>query len=136
MEISSRNVVEGTARSPHRAMYRAMGLEDEDISKSFVGVCHTGNVIQVWQSMQKKALVRETPRIFSTRWYSMQHTSARVWSHHHSAGCTLPGRSKNIFNNCLRYRCHCICSKHSTTRASAWTCSFFNIFKIINAYLS
>jgi len=24
MEISSRNVVEGTARSPHRAMYKAM----------------------------------------------------------------------------------------------------------------
>ncbi|SVB93228.1 uncharacterized protein METZ01_LOCUS246082, partial [marine metagenome] len=24
MEISSRNVVEGTARAPHRAMYKAM----------------------------------------------------------------------------------------------------------------
>ena len=43
MEISSRNVVEGTARSPHRAMYKAMGLTDDDLSKSFVGVCHTGN---------------------------------------------------------------------------------------------
>jgi len=29
MEISSRNVVEGTARSPHRAMYKAMGLNDD-----------------------------------------------------------------------------------------------------------
>ena len=31
MEISSRNVVEGTARSPHRAMYKAMGLKDADL---------------------------------------------------------------------------------------------------------
>ena len=43
MEISSRNVVEGTARSPHRAMYKAMGLNDSDLSKQFIGVCHTGN---------------------------------------------------------------------------------------------
>ncbi|NWK04625.1 dihydroxy-acid dehydratase [Marine Group I thaumarchaeote] len=43
MEISSRNVVEGTARAPHRAMYKAMGLTDDDLAKSFVGVCHTGN---------------------------------------------------------------------------------------------
>ncbi len=43
MEISSRNVVEGTARSPHRAMYKAMGLTYEDLEKSFIGVCNTGN---------------------------------------------------------------------------------------------
>jgi len=43
MEISSRNVVEGTARAPHRAMYKAMGLTDDDLSKPFIGVCHTGN---------------------------------------------------------------------------------------------
>ena len=43
MTIRSRNVVEGTARAPHRAMYKAMGLTDEDLSKSFIGVCHTGN---------------------------------------------------------------------------------------------
>ena len=43
MEISSRNVVEGTSRAPHRAMYKAMGLTDNDLSKPFVGVCHTGN---------------------------------------------------------------------------------------------
>ena len=43
MEISSRNVVAGTARAPHRAMYKAMGLTDSDLDKPFVGVCHTGN---------------------------------------------------------------------------------------------
>jgi dihydroxy-acid dehydratase len=43
MEISSRNVVGGTARAPHRAMYKAMGLTDSDLDKPFVGVCHTGN---------------------------------------------------------------------------------------------
>ena len=41
--ISSRNVVEGTARAPHRAMYKAMGLTDEDLSRQFVGVSHAGN---------------------------------------------------------------------------------------------
>ena len=75
MEISSRNVVEGTARSPHRAMYRAMGLEDEDISKSFVGVCHTGNEATPCNihlpglAEHAKKGVSEggaTPRIFST----------------------------------------------------------------------
>lgn len=43
MGISSRNVVEGTSRAPHRAMYKAMGLDDDDLAKPFVGVCHTGN---------------------------------------------------------------------------------------------
>ena len=43
MTISSRNVVDGTSRAPHRAMYKAMGLTDDDLSKQFVGVCHTGN---------------------------------------------------------------------------------------------
>jgi dihydroxy-acid dehydratase len=43
MEISSRNVVEGPSRAPHRAMYKAMGLGDEDLSKPFIGVSHTGN---------------------------------------------------------------------------------------------
>jgi len=45
MEISSRNVVEGTSRAPHRAMYKAMGLSDDDLSKPFIGVCHTGNEV-------------------------------------------------------------------------------------------
>jgi len=43
MEISSRNVVEGPSRAPHRAMYKAMGLDDNDLGKPFVGVSHSGN---------------------------------------------------------------------------------------------
>jgi len=43
MEISSKNVVDGTSRAPQRAMYKAMGLSDDDLSKQFIGVCHTGN---------------------------------------------------------------------------------------------
>jgi len=75
MEISSRNVVEGTARAPHRAMYKAMGLSDEDLSKPFVGVCHTGNEatpcnIHLPELAQKaKDGVKDagaTPREFST----------------------------------------------------------------------
>ena len=41
--ISSRNVVEGVARAPHRAMYKAMGLKDDDLAKHMIGVSHTGN---------------------------------------------------------------------------------------------
>jgi dihydroxy-acid dehydratase len=74
-QISSRNVVEGTARSPHRAMYKAMGLTDEDLSKPFIGVCHTGNEatpcnIHLGRLAQKaKEGVSDagaTPREFST----------------------------------------------------------------------
>ena len=75
MKISSRNVVEGTARAPHRAMYKAMGLTNEDLSKSFVGVCHTGNEATPCNihlpnlAQQAKQGVTEggaTPREFST----------------------------------------------------------------------
>ncbi|MDE1813986.1 MAG: dihydroxy-acid dehydratase [Thaumarchaeota archaeon] len=43
MEISSRNVVDGPSRAPHRAMYKAMGLDDNDLGKPFIGVSHSGN---------------------------------------------------------------------------------------------
>jgi len=75
MKISSRNVVEGTARAPHRAMYKAMGLTNEDLSKSFVGVCHTGNEATPCNihlpnlALQAKQGVTDggaTPREFST----------------------------------------------------------------------
>ena len=75
MSISSRNVVEGTSRSPHRAKYKAMGLSDEDLAKPFIGVCHTGNEatpcnIHLPSLAQKaKQGVRDagaTPREFST----------------------------------------------------------------------
>ena len=75
MEISSRNVVEGTARSPHRAMYKAMGLNDDDLSKQFIGVCHTGNEATPCNihlpklALKAKAGVSDagaTPREFST----------------------------------------------------------------------
>ncbi|MFN4336791.1 MAG: dihydroxy-acid dehydratase [Candidatus Nitrosocaldus sp.] len=41
--LRSRKVVEGAERAPHRAMYKAMGLTDEDIARPFVGISHTGN---------------------------------------------------------------------------------------------
>ncbi|VVC06160.1 Dihydroxy-acid dehydratase [uncultured archaeon] len=36
-------MVVGPSRAPHRAMYKAMGLNDEDLGKPFIGVSHTGN---------------------------------------------------------------------------------------------
>lgn len=75
MEISSRNVVEGTARAPHRAMYKAMGLDDDDLQRPFIGVCHTGNEATPCNihlpglALRAKAGVSDcnaTPREFST----------------------------------------------------------------------
>ncbi len=41
--LRSRKVVEGPERAPHKAMYKAMGLSDEDIAKPFVGIANSGN---------------------------------------------------------------------------------------------
>ena len=43
MELISRTVVNGPARAPHRAMYKAMGLNDDDLLKPIVGVSSTCN---------------------------------------------------------------------------------------------
>ncbi|HKU50373.1 MAG TPA: dihydroxy-acid dehydratase [Nitrososphaera sp.] len=43
MELPSRKVVEGTARAPHRAMYKAMGLSNEDLDRPIIGVSSTCN---------------------------------------------------------------------------------------------
>ena len=75
MEISSRNVVEGPSRAPHRAMYKATGLTDRDLEKPFVGVSHTGNEATPCNihlgrlALHAKAGVQDsggTPREFST----------------------------------------------------------------------
>lgn len=75
MDISSRNVVVGPSRAPHRAMYKAMGLDDDDLERPFIGVSHTGNEatpcnIHLGRLAQKaKEGVHDggaTPREFST----------------------------------------------------------------------
>jgi len=43
MILPSRKVIEGPARAPHRAMYKAMGLTDEDLGRPIVGVSSTCN---------------------------------------------------------------------------------------------
>jgi dihydroxy-acid dehydratase len=43
MILPSRKSVEGPARAPHRAMYKAMGLTDEDLNRPIVGVSSTCN---------------------------------------------------------------------------------------------
>ena len=42
-KLPSRKSIEGPARAPHRAMYKAMGLTDEDLDKPIVGVSSTCN---------------------------------------------------------------------------------------------
>lgn len=41
----SRHVIDGPSRAPHRAFYRAMGLQDEDFTKPLVGVVSTWNEV-------------------------------------------------------------------------------------------
>jgi len=41
--LPSRKSLEGPARAPHRAMYKAMGLTDEDLDRPIVGVSSTCN---------------------------------------------------------------------------------------------
>jgi dihydroxy-acid dehydratase len=43
MELQSRKAIEGPSRAPHRAMYKAMGLTDEDLDKPLIGVSSTCN---------------------------------------------------------------------------------------------
>jgi dihydroxy-acid dehydratase len=43
MELQSRKAVEGPARAPHRAMYKAMGLTNEDLDRPLIGVSSTCN---------------------------------------------------------------------------------------------
>lgn len=43
MKLESRKVLEGPERAPHRAMYKAMGLTDEDLDRPLVGVSSTCN---------------------------------------------------------------------------------------------
>lgn len=43
MELQSRKAIEGPARAPHRAMYKAMGLTNEDLDRPLVGVSSTCN---------------------------------------------------------------------------------------------
>ncbi len=67
--------MEGPERAPHRAMYKAMGLTDEDIARPFVGIANSGNEatpcnIHLGKLAEyAKAGVRDTngtARIFST----------------------------------------------------------------------
>jgi dihydroxy-acid dehydratase len=75
MELPSRKTLEGPSRAPHRAMYKAMGLKDEDLDKPLIGVSstcneatpcniHLGNLAQ----FAKKGISESdcTPREFTT----------------------------------------------------------------------
>ena len=41
--LPSRTVIEGPSRAPHRAMFKAMGLKDDDLERPLVGVSSTCN---------------------------------------------------------------------------------------------
>jgi dihydroxy-acid dehydratase len=43
VKLESRKTIEGPARAPHRAMYKAMGLTDEDLDRPLIGVSSTCN---------------------------------------------------------------------------------------------
>ena len=75
MNLQSRKAIEGPARAPHRAMYKAMGLTDEDLDRPLVGVSSSCNEatpcnIHLGQLAQSaKSGVKDsgcTPREFTT----------------------------------------------------------------------
>src|ERR671914_1484900 len=43
LKLESRKAIEGPARAPHRAMYKAMGLTDADLDRPLIGVSSTCN---------------------------------------------------------------------------------------------
>ncbi|MDQ3881708.1 MAG: dihydroxy-acid dehydratase [Thermoproteota archaeon] len=43
LKLESRKAIEGPARAPHRAMYKAMGLTDGDLDRPLIGVSSTCN---------------------------------------------------------------------------------------------
>ena len=75
MILPSRKTVEGASRAPHRAMYKSMGLSDDDLGRPLVAVCSTCNEatpcnIHLGRLAQKsKEGVKDsgnTPREFTT----------------------------------------------------------------------
>jgi dihydroxy-acid dehydratase len=75
MKLQSRSTVEGPSRAHHRAMYKAMGLSDEDLERPLVGVStssnestprnmHLGRLAQYAKDGVKE--VKCTPREFTT----------------------------------------------------------------------
>jgi dihydroxy-acid dehydratase len=43
VKLDSRKTLEGPGRAPHRAMYKAMGLTDEDLGRPLIGISSTCN---------------------------------------------------------------------------------------------
>ena len=75
MILPSRKSIEGPARAPHRAMYKAMGLTNEDLNRPLIGVSSTCNEAtpcnihlgRLAQSVKKGVKDSEcTPREFTT----------------------------------------------------------------------
>lgn len=74
-KLPSRHVTEGPSRAPHRSYYYAMGLEEEDIHKPFVGVvscwneaapCNTALDRQAKVAKEGVSDAGGTPRQFTT----------------------------------------------------------------------
>ncbi|HVZ04255.1 dihydroxy-acid dehydratase [Hyphomicrobium sp.] len=74
-KLPSRHVTEGPSRAPHRSYYYAMGLEEDDIKRPFVGVASCWNeaapcnISLMRQAQSAKLGVKEaggTPREFCT----------------------------------------------------------------------
>ena len=53
MILPSRKAIEGPARAPHRAMYNAMGLSDEDLGRPIVAVSSTCNEAHMPSAMNE-----------------------------------------------------------------------------------
>jgi len=106
--LQSRDTLEGPSRAPHRAMYKAMGLDDEDLERPLVGVSttsnestpcnmHLGRLAQYTKEGVKE--VKCTPREFT----AISVSDVISMGHHcpHCIGLDRPTGKKITYQSCI-----------------------------------
>ena len=111
LKEQSKTVTSGPERAPHRAMYRAMGLKDNDLNKPFIGVASTWNeatpcnlTLHDQAEAIKKSISKNggTPREFTTI-----SVSDAIAMGHEGMKCSLVSREIIADSIELMMRAHC-----------------------------
>lgn len=111
LKEQSDTVTSGPERAPHRAMYRAMGLKDNDLNKPFIGVASTWNeatpcniTLHDQAENIKKSIIQNdgTPREFTTI-----SVSDAIAMGHEGMKCSLISREIIVDSVELMMRAHC-----------------------------
>ncbi len=111
LKEQSNTVTSGPERAPHRAMYRAMGLKDNDLNKPFIGVASTWNeatpcniTLHDQAENIKKSIIQNdgTPREFTAI-----SVSDAIAMGHEGMKCSLISREIIVDSVELMMRAHC-----------------------------